>query len=328
MLLADLGATVVKVERPGSGDDTRAWGPPYAADGQSTYFQSVNRNKASIALDLGDPADRAIALAIAARADVRGGEPQARFPDQVRPGLRPGPRGQPRGRVLLDQRLRLRHRARPARLRPARPGDGRPHEHHRHDRADEGRRRGRRRPHRAPCGRRHPRSAAPPRPHRRRSAAGSHVAVEPAVEPGQPGVRVRRRRLRARLHGQRPPVDRALRSAGRLRPSDGHRGRERRAVRSPGSRAGPVRGCRRCTLRDQCRPRGAPRGAHRAHREPTAGGHRGRVAGAHHRRRDPVRADQRHRPGVRACRTPRAASRSSRSPTRVEPPRSARWRTR
>ena len=70
MLLADLGATVVKVERPGSGDDTRAWGPPYAADGQSTYFQSVNRNKASIALDLGDPADRAIALAIAARADV------------------------------------------------------------------------------------------------------------------------------------------------------------------------------------------------------------------------------------------------------------------
>lgn len=70
MLLADLGATVVKVERPGSGDDTRAWGPPYAADGQSTYFQSVNRNKASIALDLGSAADREIALALAARADV------------------------------------------------------------------------------------------------------------------------------------------------------------------------------------------------------------------------------------------------------------------
>ena len=58
MLLADLGATVVKVERPGSGDDTRAWGPPFAADGQSTYFQSVNRNKASIALDLGAADDR------------------------------------------------------------------------------------------------------------------------------------------------------------------------------------------------------------------------------------------------------------------------------
>jgi crotonobetainyl-CoA:carnitine CoA-transferase CaiB-like acyl-CoA transferase len=70
MLLADLGATVVKVERPGSGDDTRAWGPPFAADGQSTYFQSVNRNKASIALDLGAPDDRRIAHALAARADV------------------------------------------------------------------------------------------------------------------------------------------------------------------------------------------------------------------------------------------------------------------
>ncbi len=70
MLLADLGATVVKVERPGAGDDTRAWGPPFAEDGQSTYFQSVNRNKSSIALDLGAAGDRAIAQALAARADV------------------------------------------------------------------------------------------------------------------------------------------------------------------------------------------------------------------------------------------------------------------
>ncbi len=70
MLLADLGATVVKVERPGSGDDTRAWGPPFASDGQSTYFQSVNRNKASIALDLAHEPDQAIAQALAARADI------------------------------------------------------------------------------------------------------------------------------------------------------------------------------------------------------------------------------------------------------------------
>ena len=53
MLLADLGAEVVKVERPPLGDDTRQWGPPYDADGGSTYFDSVNRNKRSIALDLG-----------------------------------------------------------------------------------------------------------------------------------------------------------------------------------------------------------------------------------------------------------------------------------
>jgi crotonobetainyl-CoA:carnitine CoA-transferase CaiB-like acyl-CoA transferase len=70
MLLADLGASVVKVERPGSGDDTRAWGPPFAVDGQSTYFQSINRGKASIALDLTLPSDLQIATRLAARADV------------------------------------------------------------------------------------------------------------------------------------------------------------------------------------------------------------------------------------------------------------------
>ena len=70
MLLADLGATVVKVERPGAGDDTRAWGPPFAADGQSTYFQSVNRGKWSIDLDLADDGDRAVGARLAARADV------------------------------------------------------------------------------------------------------------------------------------------------------------------------------------------------------------------------------------------------------------------
>ncbi len=69
MFLADLGATVVKVERPGSGDDTRAWGPPYVA-GTSTYFTSVNRNKRSVALDLDDPDDRELARRLAARADV------------------------------------------------------------------------------------------------------------------------------------------------------------------------------------------------------------------------------------------------------------------
>ena len=70
MLLADLGATVVKVERPGQGDDTRAWGPPFADDGEATYFLSVNRNKRSIALDLQDPADRGRARELAAAADV------------------------------------------------------------------------------------------------------------------------------------------------------------------------------------------------------------------------------------------------------------------
>lgn len=69
MTLADLGARVIKVERPGTGDDTRGWGPPWSATG-ATYFESVNRNKESVCLDLADPEDRALARELALRADV------------------------------------------------------------------------------------------------------------------------------------------------------------------------------------------------------------------------------------------------------------------
>ncbi|WP_115787343.1 CaiB/BaiF CoA transferase family protein [Arthrobacter silvisoli] len=69
MTLADLGARVIKVERPGSGDDTRSWGPPFSATG-STYFESVNRNKESLCLDLADPAERELARELALRSDV------------------------------------------------------------------------------------------------------------------------------------------------------------------------------------------------------------------------------------------------------------------
>jgi len=68
-ILADFGATVWKVERPGAGDDTRAWGPVERA-GVSAYFLSVNRNKQSIAVDLKSPAGRAVIKDLAARADV------------------------------------------------------------------------------------------------------------------------------------------------------------------------------------------------------------------------------------------------------------------
>ena len=67
--LADLGAEVVKVERPGLGDDTRHWGPPWTPT-SSSYFESVNRSKRSVELDLKDPADLALARELARRADV------------------------------------------------------------------------------------------------------------------------------------------------------------------------------------------------------------------------------------------------------------------
>ena len=68
MMLADLGARVIKVERPGAGDDSRGYGP--FVDGRSLYFARVNRGKESIALDLKDPADLAVARELISRADV------------------------------------------------------------------------------------------------------------------------------------------------------------------------------------------------------------------------------------------------------------------
>jgi crotonobetainyl-CoA:carnitine CoA-transferase CaiB-like acyl-CoA transferase len=70
MTLGDLGASVLKVERPAGGDETRGWGPPFDPEGQSAYFLSVNRNKLSVALDLDAGPDRALLLALAREADV------------------------------------------------------------------------------------------------------------------------------------------------------------------------------------------------------------------------------------------------------------------
>ena len=69
MTLADLGATVIKVERPGAGDDTRAWGPPWTAHA-SAYYECLNRSKYGITLDFADDADLARARELARRADV------------------------------------------------------------------------------------------------------------------------------------------------------------------------------------------------------------------------------------------------------------------
>ncbi|OFW08234.1 MAG: formyl-CoA transferase [Acidobacteria bacterium RIFCSPLOWO2_02_FULL_67_36] len=69
MQLADMGARVIKIEHPGHGDDTRAWGPPFTG-GESAYFLSINRNKESLALDLQRPESRPILDALLDRADV------------------------------------------------------------------------------------------------------------------------------------------------------------------------------------------------------------------------------------------------------------------
>ncbi len=70
MILGDLGADVIKVERPGTGDETRGWGPPFDDRGESAYYLAANRNKFSVAADLGLEADRALLAHLAAGADV------------------------------------------------------------------------------------------------------------------------------------------------------------------------------------------------------------------------------------------------------------------
>jgi crotonobetainyl-CoA:carnitine CoA-transferase CaiB-like acyl-CoA transferase len=75
-MLADMGADVIKVERPGAGDDTRGWGPPFMPDGQgsdsaqATYFMACNRNKRAITLDLAKPEGQALVRQLAAQSDI------------------------------------------------------------------------------------------------------------------------------------------------------------------------------------------------------------------------------------------------------------------
>ena len=69
MMLGDLGAEVIKVERPGTGDQARGWGPPFL-EGESAYFLSVNRNKRSIELDIKDPDDLLVFYSLIEQADV------------------------------------------------------------------------------------------------------------------------------------------------------------------------------------------------------------------------------------------------------------------
>ena len=69
MMLADMGARVIKIEQPGKGDDTRAWGPPFVG-GESAYFLSINRNKESLALNVKEPRGRELLDRLLGRADV------------------------------------------------------------------------------------------------------------------------------------------------------------------------------------------------------------------------------------------------------------------
>ena len=146
-VLADLGADVVKVERPGEGDDTRGWGPPFLKDSpardtrEAGYFLSVNRGKRSIAVDLDKPEGQHIVRALAARSDIVLENFKAGTLARFGLGYEDLEGGQSAADLLLDHRLRPdRAAARPGRLRFHDPGHGRPDERHRRARRQAGRR--------------------------------------------------------------------------------------------------------------------------------------------------------------------------------------------
>ena len=264
MLLADLGAEVVKVERPGAGDDTRHWGPPYAADGAATYFAGVNRNKRSRGARPVHPPDGLAQARDARAARRRGGrELQARRARRASGlGLRRPRRRRTRAWSLLHQRLRLgrRRRACPATTCSCRRWAGSCRSPGRTRAAHQGRRRARRRRHRPARRLRNPRRAAPPRPHRRGAARRGQPALVAALGDGQPvrrptsrrgvvpgilgndhpsitpyGVYVDARPSARARRGQRPAVPRAVERARRpelgRRPALRHEPRARRAPR-------------------------------------------------------------------------------------------------
>ncbi len=230
MSLADLGADVIKVEHPSRGDDTRDWGVRVGSRNTS-YFNSANRNKRSISLDLQSPEGQQIALQLAAQSDVVVAELQGRRRRKARPGLRTAQRPESAPGVLLDLGLRtLGPRGHAARLRPRGAGRIGPDGDERRRRPGPAQvwRRRRRHVHRHVFRPGHPRGTVRAPPH----------------GPGPPcadgAVRLRADDHQLLRHGsaaqgrrpaqvrQRPPVHRALRRVrGGRRPARDHRGQQR-----------------------------------------------------------------------------------------------------
>ena len=244
-MLADLGAEVIKVERPGAGDDTRRWGPPWLKDregretNEAAYYLSANRGKKSLTLDIAHPDGQAIARELAAKSDVV--VENFKVGDLKRYGLdyaalrakesAPG--------VLLHHRIRPgRSLCAAPRLRLHDPGHGRPHEHHRRARRPAWRRpaeSGRgglgsvHRPLRLQCHRRRP---LPPRAHRRGPVHRHGPARLPGGHARQHEHQLSRLGCAAGAARQRTPIDRPLPGVPRFRRVLGGRCGQRRAVRS------------------------------------------------------------------------------------------------
>ena len=174
-MLGDLGADVIKIERPGAGDDTRKWGPPFIKDSdgketsESAYYLAINRNKKSVTLDIAKPEGQEIAKRLIAQVRRVRREFQGRRHGALQPRLRADQDRLPAPDLLLDHRLRPDRPLRAARrLRFPGAGHGRHHVDQRRsfDPAAEGRGRRHRHHLRHLFRRRHPGGAAAPAPDR------------------------------------------------------------------------------------------------------------------------------------------------------------------
>ncbi len=238
-ILADLGADVIKVEREGSGDDTRAWGPPFvpAADGGNLVVRLFSLRQPRQALDrrrfhqAGRPAHRQKAGGALRRADR---EFQGRRARQIRPRLQEPRARQSAPDLLLGDRLRPDRAVGGARR--LRSDGARHRRHHGHDRrggraADAGRRADRRYFLRRLCRGRHSRRAGAARAHRPRRLCRYRAGRFHRRHAGVPGAQLSGLRRSAQAHRQCPSQPRALSGISRQRRPRHHRHRQRRAIR-------------------------------------------------------------------------------------------------
>ena len=262
MMLADMGARVIKVETPGGGDESRGWGPPFVGPDDepvSTYFLSCNRNKESVTLDLKSDEGRAT-LTLLRRARRAPRELPPRRPRPARLPRRAAARAQPGARAAVDQRVRPRRpRGRSRRLRPDRPGRGRPDvAHRRRPRRPAARRRADRRPARRHVRRIRRRLGAARAPPHREGEGRAHVpAGVDRRRPRLPGHALHRRG-RGRSRGAATTTRRSAPTACSLRRRDDPAGlRQREPLAEAGGRLRDRH--RRAGVRDEPRARRQPR---------------------------------------------------------------------
>ena len=260
-LLADLGAEVLKIERPGAGDDTRHWGPPWYGEGDervAAYFLSANRGKKSAAIDFSQPQGARLVRETRRAGGCRRRELQSRGTEEIRPRRYFAARGQSTADLCLHHGFWTgRSLRRPRRLRLHHPRHGRTNEHYwparrRAGRWADARWSGRRRSiHRSLHLRRHPQRTLASREDRGGRSHRHGAIRHPAGDARQSGVECAGFRQGPAAAGQYPSKHRALPAVRCGRSADHHRRWQRSPVCAARANVRSPRVDQRRTLRQQ-----------------------------------------------------------------------------